>query len=112
LRQCPCNRNNLQAHRATDVLLSVPAFARWEFAFQPKYAVYPNLIEPWWKVLQGLALKEPRFESWEDLCRAVEEATAYWNKRRHPFLWGRRRRHRTRRRPRIASVPDVRGLAG
>ena len=37
-----------------------------------------------------------------------EEATAYWNKHRHPFVWGRRRRHRPRRRPGIAAVPGVR----
>ena len=104
--------DNLNAHRAVDVLLFALAYARWEFVFQPKYAAYLNLIEPWWKVLRSLALKGRRFESWEEVCRAVEEATAYWNKHRHPFLWGRRRRHRPRRRPGIASVPGVRGLAG
>jgi hypothetical protein len=25
----------------------------------------------------------------------VEEVTAYWNAQKHPFVWGRRRRHRT-----------------
>ena len=104
--------DNLNAHRAVDVLLFALAFARWEFVFQPKYAAYLNLIEPWWKVLRSLALKRRRFETWEEVCRAVEEATAYWNKHRHPFVWGRRRRHRPRRRPGIASVPGVRGLAG
>jgi transposase len=104
--------DNLQAHRAVDVLLFALAFARWEFVFQPKYAAYLNLIEPWWKVLRSLALKGRRFETWEEVCRAVEEATAYWNKHRHPFIWGRRRRHRPRRRPGIASVPCVRRLAG
>src|SRR3954453_13904390 len=104
--------DNLQAHRAVDVLLFALAFARWEFVFQPVYAAYLNLIEPWWKVLRSLALKGRRFETWEEVCRAVEEATAYWNKHRHPFVWGRRRRHRPRRRPGIAAVPGVRGLAG
>jgi transposase len=103
---------NLEAHRAVDVLLFAPAFARWEFVFPPKDAAYLNLIEPWWKVLRSLALKGRRFETWEEVCRAVEEATAYGNKHRHPFLWGRRRRHRPRRRPGIASVPGVRRLAG
>jgi transposase len=104
--------DNLQAHRAVDVLLFALTFARWEFVFQPKYAAYLNLIEPWWKVLRSLALRGRRFESWEEVCRAVEEATAYWNKHRHPFVWGRRRRHRPRRRPGIASAPGVRGLTG
>jgi transposase len=104
--------DNLQAHRATDVLLFALAKPRWEFVFQPKYAAYLNLIEPWWKVLRSLALKGRRFETWEEVCRAVEEATAYWNQHRHPFVWGRRRRHRPRRRPGIAAVPGVRRLAG
>ncbi len=47
----------------------------------------------------ALALKGRRFETWEEVCQAIEEATAYWNGHRHPFVWGRRRRHRPRRRP-------------
>jgi transposase len=100
--------DNLQAHRATDALLFALAHLRWEFVFQPRYAAYLNLIEPWWKVLRGLALKGRRFETWEEVCEAVEEATAYWNKHRHPFVWGRRRRHRPRRQPGVAAVPGVR----
>ena len=104
--------DNLRAHRATDVLLFALAHPRWEFVFQPKYAAYMNLIEPWWKVLRSLALKGRRFEEWEEVCEAVRQATAYWNGHRHPFVWGRRRRHRPRRAPGIATVPGVRGLAG
>jgi hypothetical protein len=100
--------DNLPAHRATDVLLFSLAHPRWEFVFQPKYAAYLNLIEPWWKVLRSLALKGRRFESWEEICRAVERATGYWNARRHPFVWGRRRRHRPKRSPGVAAVPGVR----
>jgi transposase len=104
--------DDLRAHRATDVLLFSLAHPRWEFVFQPRYAAYLNLIEPWWKVLRGLALKGRRFETWPAVCEAVERATAYWNARRHPFIWGRRRRHQPRRRPGIAAVPGVRSLAG
>ena len=56
--------DNLSAHRATDVLLFMLAHPRWEMVFQPKYAAYLNLIEPWWKVLRSLALKGRRFETW------------------------------------------------
>src|SRR4051794_14383607 len=104
--------DNLQAHRAVDVLLFALAYGRWEFVFQPRYAAYLNLIEPWWKVLKSRALKGRRFETWEEVCRAVAEAPAYWNKHRHPFVWGRRRRHWPRCRPGIAAVPGIRGLAG
>jgi transposase len=100
--------DNLPAHRATDVLLFSLAHPRWEFVFQPKYAAYLNLIEPWWKVLRSLALKGRRFGTWQEVEAAVERATAYWNAHRHPFVWGRRRRHRPRRPPGVAAVPGVR----
>jgi transposase len=75
--------------------------------FQPEYAAHLNLIEPWWKALKSLALKGRRFETWEEVCAAVEAATGYWNGHRHPFVWGRRRRHRPKRRPGVARVPCV-----
>jgi hypothetical protein len=97
---------------------SALAHPRWEFVFQPKYAAYLNLIEPWWKILRSLALKGKRFETcsrrvrdvfetWERICAAVAAATRYWNAHRHPFHWGHRRRHRPRRQPGIAVAPAV-----
>jgi len=103
--------DNLNVHRATDVLLFSLAHPRWEFVFQPKYAAYLNLIEPWWKVLRSLALKGRRFETWEEVCQAVATASAYWNKHRHPFIWGRRRRHRARRKPGIAHPARLANVA-
>jgi hypothetical protein len=100
--------DNLRARRASDVplfLLFSPAYPRWEFVFQPVYAAYLNLIEPWWKVLRSLALEGRRFETWADIERAIDHATAYWNAHRHPFLWGHRRRHRSHREPGIALLP-------
>jgi transposase len=100
--------DNLPTHRTTDALLFSLWHPRWEFVFQPKYAAYLNLIEPWWKVLKSLALKGRLFKTWEEVRAAVATATAYWNKHRHPFVWGRRRRHRPKRQPGIAVVPGVR----
>jgi len=97
--------DNLSAHRAVDVLLWALAHPRWEFVFQPKYAAYLNLIEPWWKVLRSLALKGQRFTTWVEICVAVAAATHYWNAHRHPFLWGGRPRHRPTRPPGIACLP-------
>jgi transposase len=99
--------DNLSAHRATDVLLFALAHPRWEFVCQPKYAPYLNLIEPWWKVLRSLALKGRRFETWAAVWHAVQAATTYWNAHRHPFIWGRRRRHPPRRRPGLGLLPQV-----
>jgi hypothetical protein len=99
--------DNLSTHRATDILLCSLAHPRWEFVFQPKYAPYLNLIAPWWKVLRSLALKGRRFATWVEVWQAVQEAAAYWNAHRHPFIWGRRRRHHPHRRPGIGLLPKV-----
>jgi transposase len=97
--------DNLSTHRALDVLLWALARPRWEFVFQPAYAAYLNLIEPWWKILRSLALKGKRFESWEAVRQAVDAATRYWNAHRHPFVWGRRKRRRAARQAGIARLP-------
>ena len=97
--------DNLSTHRALDVLLWALEHPRWEFVFQPTYAAYLNLIEPWWKVLRSLALKGRRFETWDEVCAAVAAATAYWNGHRHPFAWGRRKRRRAARRAGLAQLP-------
>ncbi|GHO57988.1 transposase [Ktedonobacter robiniae] len=85
--------DNLDMHHCRDLLLFQIHHSRWEFVYQPSRAAYLNLIEPWWKTLRSLALKGRRFETWEEVMRAVEAATAYWNAHKHPFGWGRRRRH-------------------
>jgi len=100
--------DNLSIHHAPDVLLFAARHPSWEFVYQPIYAAYLNLIEPWWKTLRSLALKGRRFESWAEICDAVDRATTYWNAHKHPFVWGRRRRHRPRRKPGIALGANVR----
>jgi transposase len=85
--------DNLGRPHCHDLLLFLLHHPRGEFVYQPKYAAYLNLIEPWWKILRSLALKGQRFETWEEVVAAVEAATAYWDAHKHPFVWGRRRRH-------------------
>ena len=99
--------DNLAVHKADDVLLFNLAHPRWEFVFQPRYAAYLNLIEPWWKTLKSLAFKGRQFLTWEAVEVAIVSACAYWNAHRHPFVWGRRRRHRMPRRFGIAGMPRV-----
>ena len=67
--------DNLSTHRAPDVLLFMLAHPRWEMVFQPKYAAYLNLIEPWWKMLRSLALAGRRFETWDEIREAVDHAS-------------------------------------
>jgi DDE superfamily endonuclease len=99
--------DNLHGHRATAVLWFSLQHPRWELVLQPKYAAYLNLMELWWQTLRSLALKGHRFATWAEVVKAVEEATGYWNNHRHPYIWGRRRRHRPRRKSGIAALPKA-----
>lgn len=97
--------DNLSIHRATDVLFFSLSNPRWEFVFQPVYAPYLNLIEPWWKTLRSIALKGRRFDTWQQVWEAIDQATSYWNAHKHPFVWGRRRRHQPTRTHRSTFLP-------
>ena len=99
---------NLRAHKAYDALLFSLAYPRWEeFVFQPEYAAYLNLIEPWWKTLRSLAIKGRVFETWEQMEETIERTRDYWNEHRRPYVWGRRRRDRAARSPGIAAMPTI-----
>ena len=80
-------------HPCHDLLLFQIHHPRWEVVYQPKYAAYVTLIEPWWKVLRSVVLQGQRFETWEEVTSAIATATASWQAHKHPFLCGRRRRH-------------------
>ncbi len=104
--------DNLRARRAHDVLLFNAAHPRWEFVFQPKYAAYPNPIEPWWNTLRSLALAGRFFETWDEIEDAISRAVDYWNARRHPYVWGRRGRHRAVRKPGVGAMPNIPAMGG
>jgi transposase len=99
--------DNRNVHHSDNVRLFCLTHPRGECVFPPPYAASLNRIEPWWKVLRSLALKGRRFATWEELAAAVRAATAYWQAHKHPFVWGRRRRHRPPRRPGIGLMPKV-----
>jgi transposase len=79
--------DNLSIHRAFDVKLWALAHRRVRFLFQPTYAPWLNLIEPWWKTLRSLALNGRRFETVDQMVRAIADGTLYWLDHRHPFTW-------------------------
>jgi len=79
--------DNLSVHKTLEVRLWLLTQPRIRFLFQPRYAPWLNLIEPWWKTLKNLALKGRNFEALEQLVLALSQATAYWNTHRHPYHW-------------------------
>ena len=58
-------------------------------------------------VVVGLALAVGATPAWAEIERAVEQATAYWNDHKHPFVRGRRRRHRPRQCLGVAAAPKA-----
>ncbi len=100
--------DHLSMHHCADLLLFQIHHPRWELVYQPKYAAYLNLIEPWWKILRSLALAGRRFETWQQIVEAVEVTPGFGNIHRHPFRWGRRPRHQPpRRAPRCTFAVKV-----
>jgi hypothetical protein len=81
--------DNLSTHKTLDVLLWALAHPRVRFLFQPTYAPWLNLIEPWWKTLRSLALKGRCFLDAAQIIQAIQSATDYWNHHRHPYEWRR-----------------------
>ena len=79
--------DNLGIHVSRQVKLALTAWPEVQILFIPQYACWLNLIEPWWKQLRSLALKGRRFETLDELTEALNQALAYWNAPRHPYLW-------------------------
>ena len=79
--------DNLSTHKTLDVLLWALAHPRVRFLFQPTYAPWLNLIEPWWKTLRSLALKGRCFLSVDEIVHAIQRATDYWNRQSHVYHW-------------------------
>ena len=57
------------------------------FLFQPTYAPWLNLIEPWWKTLRALAVKGRCFQIGDEIVDAIKWATNHWNQNKKPYVW-------------------------
>lgn len=79
--------DNLSVHKTIEVRLWALAHPRVSFLFQPRYAPWLNLIEPWWKTLRHLALKGRSFDSLTAVESSIANATRYWNSVRKPYQW-------------------------
>ena len=79
--------DNLSVHKMIDVRLWALVHERVRFLFQPTFAPWLNLIEPWWKTLRNLALRGHSFTSVDEMAKSIQRATAYWNDHRHPYRW-------------------------
>jgi transposase len=79
--------DNLSTHKTLDVLLWALAHPHVKFLFQPTYAPWLNLIEPWWKTLRSLALKGRSFQMVDEIVHAIEWATRHWNRIKKPYIW-------------------------
>jgi hypothetical protein len=69
--------HNLSVHRAMDVQFWPLAHPCVRFLFQPTYAPWLNLIEPWRKTLRSLALNGRRFDTLDHMVCTIQQATLY-----------------------------------
>jgi transposase len=79
--------DNLSVHKTLEVRLWALAHQRVSLLFQPTYAPWLNLIEPWWKILRSLSIKGRGFTDLEAMSQTIYQATDYWNDHAHPFVW-------------------------
>ena len=92
IEKFPCERwllieDNLSTHHSRDVKTAFLAWPEVQVQFIPKYACWLNLIEPWWKQLRSLALKDRRFETLDELTDALNGAVCWWNAHKYPYEW-------------------------
>lgn len=81
--------DNRSTHKTFDVLLWALAHPRVRFLFQPTYAPWLNLIQPWWKTLRSLALKGRCLLDSAQIIQAIQDAVASWNHHCRPYEWQR-----------------------
>ena len=67
---------------------------RVQLVFLPSKAAWLNLIEPFWRVLKDQMLKGSDFQSRPEFRAALRRFLALYNRRCHPFIWGRQRKAR------------------
>jgi transposase len=79
----------------------------FEFVFQPMYAAYLNLIEPWWKVLKSLANLRVTGSDLGGIRTGCGQSERLLERAYKPFCLGKRRRHRMPRKLSIACMPKA-----
>lgn len=88
--------DNCSAHTAKRVAAWLAK--RWpdrvQLVFLPSKAAWLNLIEPFWRILKDQMLKGSDFQSRPEFRAALHCFLALYNRRCHPFIWGRQRKAR------------------
>ena len=88
--------DNCSAHTAKRVSAWIAKHwpNRVELVFLPSKAAWLNLIEPFWRVLKDQMLKGSDFQSRPEFRTALRCFLGLYNRRCHPFIWGRQRKAR------------------
>jgi len=62
--------------------------------FTPSKSAWLNLIEPFWRILKDEMIRGANFESRAQFRASLCGYVPFYNRRCHPFVWGRRRKAR------------------
>ena len=67
---------------------------RVHLVFIPSKSAWLNLIEPFWRILKDEIIRGANFESRAQFRATLRGYVPFYNRRCHPFVWGRRRKAR------------------
>ena len=81
--------DNYGTHKHPAVKQWLAAHPRFHLHFTPTGASWLNLVERWFALITGQAIRRGSFESVHRLERAIMRWLAHWNEQARPFRWTR-----------------------
>jgi len=79
--------DNYGTHKHPAVTQWLAAHPRFQLHFTPTSASWLNLVERWFAMITGQAIRRGSFESVARLEKAIRSWLQQWNQNPHPFRW-------------------------
>jgi transposase len=79
--------DNYGTHKHPEVRAWLAEHPRFHFHFTPTSASWLNLVERWFGILTGQAIRRGSFDSVRKLERSIMRYLAAWNENATPFRW-------------------------
>jgi transposase len=79
--------DNYGTHKHPAVRGWLATRARFHLHFTPTSASWLNLVERWFALITGQAIRRSSFDSVRRLERAIMRWLAHWNEHAKPFRW-------------------------
>jgi hypothetical protein len=79
--------DNYAAHKRVEIRDWLATNPRVHAHFTPTSASWPNLVEVWFGIIEGQALRRGVSRSVRELNAKIRAFINGWNDRCHPFVW-------------------------